>query len=183
MDLEKEILKQHNKKQANKIADYVSDNTSRFKALVDVYLGGPYRVTQRSAWPLGICIERHPALLKPHVKKILDHLSYPNVHDAAKRNTMRLLQFVDIPKRFHGRVVQTCFDFLQSKHEPVAVKVFSMSVLANIIMDQPELRQELIIVLEDQFPYASAAFRSRARKILKALKSNGTRLTSREKFQ
>jgi|SRR5688572_23017175 hypothetical protein len=171
MDLRREILKEHSKRQAHKVADYVRDNTKRFEDLVNVYLAGPYRVTQRSAWPLSLCVENHPELIKPHLKKVLDHLTHPDIHDSVKRNTMRLLQFVDIPKRFHGRVASTCFDYLQSNQEPVAVKVFSMAVLARIIEDQPDLKNELIIILEDQFPFATAAFRSRAKKVLKKLKS------------
>ena len=49
MDLKREILKEHSKRQAHKVADYVRDNTKRFENLVNVYLAGPYRVTQRSA--------------------------------------------------------------------------------------------------------------------------------------
>jgi len=169
MELRAEILKAHSKKQAVKIADYVSDNTNLFKALVNLYLNGPYRVTQRSAWPINICVERHPALLSPHLKSILHQLTLPEIHDAAKRNTLRMLQFISIPKRFHGKVIDLCFTFLQGNEEPVAVKVFAMSVLFKIIQDKPELLRELAIILEDQLPYSSAGYRSRATKILKAI--------------
>ena len=151
---------------AHKIADYVGDNTSRFKALLDIYLSGPYLITQRAAYPLGICTERHPSLISPHLSKILRFVKVPGVHDAVKRNTMRMLQFIEIPGRYHGRIVSLCFEYLQSKKEPVAVKVFSMSVLSRIIQDKPELQKELRIILEDQMPFASAAFLSRARKVL-----------------
>ena len=52
MDLKKAILKEHSRAQAAKIADYVGNNEARFKELVHVYLAGPYRITQRAAWPL-----------------------------------------------------------------------------------------------------------------------------------
>jgi len=168
MDLRAEILKAHSKKQAIKIADYVSDNTNLFKALVNLYLCGPYRITQRCAWPINICVERHPKLLSPHLKGILHQLTRLEIHDAAKRNTLRMLQFVSIPKQFHAKVIDLCFAFLQSKEEPVAVKVFSMSVLFKVVQDKPELLRELAIILEDQLPYSSAGYRSRATKILKA---------------
>ena len=81
MDLQKEILKEHSKAQAHKLAGYVGNNPSRFKFLVEVYLAGPYRVTQRAAWPLSICAERHPDLIIPHLKKLLNFLSKPCIHD------------------------------------------------------------------------------------------------------
>lgn len=167
MDLRKEVLKEHSRVQAHKIADYVGSNAQRFEALIEVYLAGPYRVTQRAAWPLSLCVEQHPTLIGPHLKKVLDYLKKPGIHDAVKRNTMRLLQFITIPKRNQDQVVNLCFDYLLRKQEPVAVKAFSMTVLSKIIHDKPELQQELKIILEDQLPFATPAFRSRAMKILK----------------
>ncbi|MEO7988362.1 MAG: hypothetical protein ABI663_02410 [Chryseolinea sp.] len=169
MDLQKEVLKEHSKAQAHKLAGYVGYNVSRFKSLVEVYLAGPYRVTQRAAWPLSICAERHPDLILPHLKKLLDFLSKPGIHDSVKRNTLRLLQFIDIPKRNYGQVAELCFEYLQSKKEPVAVKVFSMTVISRIIKDEPDLRNELKVIIEDLMPYSSPAFVSRGRKVLKEI--------------
>ncbi len=169
MDLTKEILKEHSKVQAHKLADYVGSSAPRFKGLVEVYLAGPYRVTQRAAWPLSLCAEKYPALILPHLKKLLDFLSKPGIHDSVKRNTLRLLQFIDIPKRNYGQVVELCFEYLQSKNEPIAVKVFSMTVLSKIMKDEPDLRNELKMIIEDQMPYASAGFVSRGMKVLKEI--------------
>ncbi len=66
-------------------------------------------------------------------------------------------------------MADSCFTFLSDPKEPIAVKVFSMSVLANITKKQPELRDELRIVIEDQLPYSTPAFKSRGGKILKEL--------------
>lgn len=169
MDLKKEILKEHSKKQMLKIVDYVDNNPDRFKALVEVYLAGPYRVTQRAVWPLGLCVERHPGLIRPHLKKILDYLTRPGIHNAVKRNTIRLLQFIDIPARNRGQVIALCFEYLENKKEPVAVKACSMTVLSRIVRDEPDLQKELRILIEDQLPYASPGFRVRAMKTLNEL--------------
>jgi hypothetical protein len=44
-----------------------------------------------------------------------------------------------------------------------------MTVLANIAMEEPDLKDELKIVIEDGLPYGSAAYISRAKKTLKQL--------------
>ena len=64
-----------------------------------------------------------------------------------------------------------CFSFLQNPKEPIAVRVFSMTVLAQIAKKQPGLKKELTLMIEDQLPYAGPAFRSRARKVLWELNS------------
>ncbi len=170
MDLRNAIALEHSRAQAVKIARYIGDDRVRFKDLIDIYLDGPYRITQRAAWVISICVERYPQLIVPHLTKLINHLSNSGIPDAAKRNTVRILQFVEIPKRNVGKVATICFKFLQDTREPVAVKVFSMSVLAKIAVVEPALKSELRIIIEDQLPYASAGFRSRARKVLKEIR-------------
>lgn len=169
MDLTRELLRAHTKTQATKIADYVHDSPTRFKVLVDIFLKGPYRITQRASWPLNLCVERNPDLIKPHLKRLLKFLQEPGIHNAVKRNTMRLLQFCPVPKTLHGTVAALCFEYLESKKEPVAVKVFAMTVLSTIIENEPDLQKELKIILEDQLPYASPGFTVRAHRVLKSL--------------
>jgi hypothetical protein len=169
MDLKKMLKKGHSKAQTNAIAKYIGVNPIKFKALVEVYLSGPYRITQRAAWPLSICVEQEPSLIYPHLKKILDFLQKPDIHDAVKRNTMRLLQFIEIPKRFQGQVIDLCFEYIQNPKVAVAIRVCSMTVLSHIIKGQPDLIKEFKIVLEDQLPYGSPAFTSRARKIMREM--------------
>lgn len=169
MNLVKEILRDHSKAQCTKIRNYVGRNPERFAGLVSVFLAGPYRVTQRAAWPLSYCVEDHPELVKPHLRKLLSNLGKPGLHDAVKRNTVRLLQYIDVPKSLQGMAVEKCTRYLADPGEAIAVRVFSMTVLANIAQQQPDLKAEIRILIEDQLPYATAAFRARARKVLKAI--------------
>lgn len=169
MDLRETLLKEHSKTQTSKIVKFIGKRPDRFALLVKIYLAGPYRITQRAAWPLGLCIENHPELITPHWKSLIDFAKKPGVHDAVKRNTVRLLQFIDIPRKHQGKVADMCFQFLSDTSQPIAVRCFSMTVLANIAMDKPELKNELRVIIEDQFPYGTAGFLSRAKKVLKQL--------------
>jgi hypothetical protein len=170
MNLIKIIEKEHSARQRDKVIAYVGDSPARFKELVQVFLQGPYRITQRASWPLSCCVEQHPALVKPHLRKLLQLLQKENAHDAVKRNILRLLQFIDIPISLQGVTAEVCFKFLQDTRQPIAVRVFAMTVLANIATRQPELKRELKVIIEDQLPYGSAGFRSRAMKILATFK-------------
>ena len=95
-------------------------------------------------------------------------LDKKDAHVAVKRNIMRLLQDIEIPKPLYGTLTDKCFALLDPK-ETIAVRVFSMTVLANIAKQEPDLKKELRIVIEDQLPYGSAGFLSRARKVLKEI--------------
>lgn len=170
MNLLEAVKKQRSLAQRNKIISYVAKDPKRFAELIDIFLEGPYRITQYASWPITVCAERYPDLLKPHLKKLVKNLRREGLHDAVKRNTVRSLQFIDVPKSLQGEVVDVCFKYLTGD-EALAIKVFSMTVLARIAKDQPELKNELIPIIEDQMPYGSPGLRSRGSKILKKLKA------------
>src|SRR5688572_819464 len=102
MDIKTEILREHTSKQARKVSDYVGNNPSRFKSLLEVIVTGPYRVSQRASWALNMCVERQPKLIEPHFPVILKVIQKNGLHDAVKRNILRMLQFVTIPKKHQG---------------------------------------------------------------------------------
>lgn len=170
MNLVQALLSEHSKAMSDKIVRHIGNDPKRFADLVRIYLAGPYRVTQRAAWPLSHCGGLHPSLIRLHLRKILKAVRAPGIHDAVKRNTVRMLQFIEIPKAHQGDVAAVCFEFLMNPKEPIAVRVFSMTVLANLAKLLPDLQGELRIVIEDQLPFGSPGFINRAKKILKDLK-------------
>jgi hypothetical protein len=82
---------------------------------------------------------------------------------------LRLLQDREIPDTVLEEAADVGFKIMESKGEPIAVKVFAMTMLANICKKVPELKNELKLIIEDQMPYGSAGFRSRGGKILRQL--------------
>jgi len=165
MDIKAALLNDRSKAQAQGIAAYIGSDPERFKILMTLFLQGEYRVTQRAALVLRICSENYPALVRPYLGDLIYNLDRP-VPDAVKRNTIRHLQYISIPPALQGKVAHICFNYLTGQ-EPVAVKAFSMTVLANLAKTEPDLANELKIILQDQLPHASAGFSARARKILR----------------
>ena len=172
MNLREEILIEHSKSQALKIEKWVGKNQSRFDELVSLFLMGEYRVTQRAGWPLSNIVIRHPELVQKHLKKILVNIDKSGHHPAVVRNTFRLLQFIEIPKPLQGLAADTCFRFFTDRNQPIAIRVFSMTVLGNLCKVYPELAGELKLAISDQLPYASAGFKARAKKVLRQLDQN-----------
>lgn len=166
MDLLKLLRAEHSKKQTDRIVGYIGADKDRFKALVDLFFKGEYRITQRAAWPLSYCVRNHPRLIEPYYKQLLDNLEKKDIHVAVVRNTVRLLQDVSIPKRWHGRVMNICFDFVADMQTPIAVKAFALTILSNLSEDYPEIKGELKVLIEEQWQQATPAFRSRAKKVL-----------------
>jgi hypothetical protein len=166
MDLKEAILKEHSKKQCDKIVKYIGNNKKRFAELMKVFFEGEYRATQRAAWPMSYCVRNHPQLIKPYFGKLLGNLGKKGLHDAVIRNTVRLLQDVEIPKKYHGKLMSICFDFIQSNETRVAVKAFSLTILQNLSKQYPDMLPELKLIIQERWDHETAAFRSRGKKIL-----------------
>lgn len=164
MNIEHELLAEHSKKQTAKVVEYVGDDAARFAELVRLFVGPVYRVSQRAAWAVSNCIERHPQLVKPHFKTLFEQLERDDSHVAVRRNVVRLLQFVEIPKRYEGRVFDVCYNLFENVAEPIAVRCFAMTVAVNIARDSPDLMAELKTVAANQPEKMSAGFRSRVRR-------------------
>lgn len=169
MDLLKAVEKEHSKAQCEKIVKYVGGDKTRFAELMQLFLKGDYRVTQRAGWPLSICVEKHPELIAPWFKQVLPLLKKPDVHIAVVRNVVRLLQYVSIPERYHGEVMNTCFDFVADPQTAPAIKASSLTILENLSVEYPDIKPELKLIIEERWQYETAAFHSRAKPILKRM--------------
>ena len=136
---------------------------------MQAFFSNECRLTQRATCPLQHCVYAHPGFLKPYFGQLLNALHKPGVHNALIRNITRLLQEVTIPKKFHGKLMTACFDFISSEVTPIAVKAFALTILHNLSGQYPEIAPELKLVIEERFERETPAFKSRARKILKQL--------------
>ena len=170
MNLREQILAEHSKSNALKVADWVGEDTGRFKKLMDLFLNDEYRVVQRAAHIISLIAKRHPAMITPYLGSLVAKMQEPGQPVAVKRNAVRILQFREIPEALHGPVMNACFDFLANVKETVAVRAFSMTVLAGLGKTYPEIREELRAVIEDGLEQEPMpGFRSRGLKTLKSL--------------
>lgn len=150
---------------------WVGNSQKRFDELFYLFSNDEYRVVQRAAWPLSYVAMNYPDLMKNNFGKLIRNLRKPGLPVAVKRNTVRLLQDIPVPKRFHGELMSRCFEYLVSVNETVAVKVFSMTILTHLSKIYPEIKPELKLILEEHLNHETAGFKSRAKKILRSISS------------
>ena len=167
MDIEKEILAVCSKEQVVKLVKWVGKDKIRFEQLMKYFLHGEEQFAKKSAWIIGHSAELYPELVSPWLKPMVIIMQKPGVHGAVKRNVVRILQFAEIPRSLQGSVANLCFELISSPDEPIAVRTFSITVLAHIAQEEPELRKELEIIVRQMLPYATPAFRARAKTIHK----------------
>jgi hypothetical protein len=170
MSLRDEILKEYSKFHTNYLAKKIGPDQEAFDELIDLLLHGDLVEMQRAAWIMSHCLDDHPWLVEKHLESLILNLQN-DIDVVVKRNTVRVLQFVDIPEDLLGNAAEICFSFLNSGKEPVAVRAHAMTILYNIVKKYPELKEELKLSIEEQLPFGSAGIKNRGSKILKALEN------------
>ena len=163
MDIKEALLQEHSKRQTIAIANYIGNNSTRFNALMKLVLGNEPLLVQRGYWVLGYCAEDHPGLFKNHIEALLEHLSKVGIHNAVKRNTLKVFQFIKVPDKMLGAVVDICFGYLYSASEAIAVKSLSINLLIDTCMRYPELKEELIPLLHELSTHEAPAILARTR--------------------
>jgi hypothetical protein len=167
MNLKESLPEYHSQVETQRILHWIDGSSQRFVELMDIFFEGNTRKNQYAAGIMIHCIDRWGFLITPYIERLILNLQNESLHDAIKRNTVRVLQDVEIPEDLHGVLAEICFNYLKNPAEAVAIKVFSMTIIDNLTPFYPELKEELHFILEEQFPFQSAGFRSRAGKILK----------------
>jgi len=160
------LLAEHSKAQCLRIISHVGTSQKRFDELFNHFTGKDPILTQRASWPVSYIIEAHPKLIFKHFGKLVKHMQDPQAHVAVKRNSMRLLQNVEIPEKFQGEIMNLCFEYITRINEAAAVKAFALTVLENLCKIYPEIKPEIITIIETQWEFEGPAFRARARRII-----------------
>ncbi len=169
MNIREALLQEHSKAQMLKIVAYIGNDKKLFAELMKLMLTGDYRVAQRAAWPVSHCLSLHPSLLNLWFGKLIENLEAQNIHDAIKRNTLRVLQDMEIPEKYCGQLYNTCYTFLHSIKEAIAVRAVSMSVLTNLSKKYPDLQTEILYSAQSLLQSGIPALVNRSKQTIKQL--------------
>lgn len=141
-----------------------------FNQLFQFIFSDDQRLAWRSCWIIDNASEKFPHLLKAKLPEIIAaFLSATN--GSLKRHFTRILCRYNIPEQYLGAIVNRCFELLVPS-EPAAVRVNAMQILFNLTLTEPDLKGELISVLERLIEVGgSAGFINRSGKLLSQLRS------------
>ena len=171
MDIKEALLEEHSKAQTLKIKRYIGSSQERFKELIDLILEDEYRIVQRASWVVKHCCDNNPMLIYPYLGELIPRLRKP-LHDAYKRNVLHILSMLEVPEEYLGELADICFDSLENRKEAIAIRAHAMTNLYNVCLKEPELGNELKLLIEEYMPHESAGFKSRGKRIINDLRKN-----------
>lgn len=157
---------EHSKPQTMRIANWIGNDQEKFDGLVKLlHLENP-KIAQRAAWPLSYCILDFPALANKHINDFIRLLDNSHQPAAVHRNIVKALANITIPKKYHGRLIDICMRNIAEPRTHIACQSYSLHILGNLISLYPEIKPEILTVI-DMRTNAPAAFKSSAKRLMK----------------
>ena len=153
----------------NLIISDMGNHPEHLNLLMNVALNSNKKNSWRAAWMADKVHENYPELLQPFLAGMIEKLS-ETLPVGKKRHFLKLISLNDIPESYHGFLVDYCLNALASAKEPPAVRVHAMQVLFTISEKEPELKPELLAVIQHEMEYhATPGILSRGGKLAKKL--------------
>lgn len=167
--LEAMLLAEHSKGQTLAVARYIGGDVDRFAAAWEVFCKGDPPLPQRMAWVLDHLTAAHPSHAVRYASSIVDRLPYMQ-HPAELRAATKILARIELPAGSEGPLLDLLFPMLMDPQVPTAIRVHAMSILYRISQREPDLKRELLLVIEEQMEEGSPGIVSRGRKLAAKLR-------------
>jgi len=122
----------------------------------------------RATWFLEHLAAENKEYVRPYIDSIVEE--FPSFkYDGQKRSSLKILLMFSLNDYHYEPMVGRCFDILLSHDEAMAVRMFCMRLLLQVVKKEPELKSELKESLEFILPHAQKGLLSACRKSLQAL--------------
>lgn len=171
------ILSDSSRSLVDYTAAMVRDDQKLFGELLELAYQQKSPLCMRAARVADACCERYPDLIRPHLLNMVRNI--PRLKDmAVKRVFMHILirhSWVEDDEAM-GKLVDTLFKWLKDDTQAIAIQAYAMVILEKITVVLPDLKGELILVLEEAIPFwRSGALQREGHKLLKRLKKQKVR--------
>jgi hypothetical protein len=136
---------------------------SSFPVLMEIALNETDHYSWRAAWAADNINEMFPGIANDWIKPMIDALGGLN-HSGKKRQFLKLISLYPVP--------EDDFPFLTSADDEISVKVYSMQILYNISQREPDLKHELLELIEQEMEYRpKPGILTRGKKLASKLRS------------
>lgn len=155
---------------ADWIVKEIGTSRKKFRIALDACFSAPYPVSMRAARVVQLSCKACPAFVPLHIDEIIDNMPLMRV-EGVRRGFMKLflenLEFKGFDKL--GTLANICFNSLETPKEGTALKYYAMRILYKISQTEPDLKPELIMLLQLRTDDECTSIRTCARKLIRKL--------------
>ncbi|ALJ06867.1 adenylosuccinate lyase [Pseudalgibacter alginicilyticus] len=180
----------HSREKRLKYATLIIENPRLTRKLLDILFKVDDKISPRAAWILEFTCSANIEIIIPHLDVFTEQ--FHKVHlDSAIRPVAKICELITksyysnnntfiktaLKPHHKERIIETCFDYMIND-EKVAAKAYSMTTLFLLGNDYDWVHPELKLILERDYQTQSAAFKARAKHILKKMNKRSKTITS-----
>lgn len=172
INIKKEFSANYTLSQVNKVVGQIEYYPDLIKDIREFVFDKDPRKNMRATWLLLHIAFKHPQLIKKEIPTLLRFLDQATNHTGAIRNCVRIFMEIEIPEKFCASIYDRCQLYATNATLPHAVRVFAIYTMANICKRFPELKQELLIIIDElkkypQSPSMNACIKKTSKNLLK----------------
>jgi hypothetical protein len=172
----------HSREKRLYYANLVLANPELIPKLLNILFRVDDKISPRAAWVLEFMCSNKIEAIIPFLEEFTKNIQ--KIHlDSAVRPVAKICELLakaytnktniyiknKLTETHKDRIIETCFDYMIND-EKVAAKAYGMTTLFMLGKDYDWVHNELELILKRDFQSQSAAFKARARQILKKIK-------------
>lgn len=151
------------------VSKELSQNSKEFDILMSLALHHPKQRSWRAAYLVDKIHDEVPGMVIPYLPVIIEKLKIED-NASKRRHWLKLISMNPVDKQYFGFLFDYCINIFTSAKEAIAVRVHAMQILFNISEQEPDLKPEVLQIIEHEIEYHSTAgIRSRGHKLAKKL--------------
>lgn len=165
-------------------AKLMQDNPVLVPKLLEILFTVDDKISPRAAWVFEFMCKHKIETVVPYLDIFTENMHKVHI-DSAVRPVAKICEFLAtayaskseskikhaLTETHKERIIENCFDYMINDVK-VAAKAYSMTTLFLLGKEYDWVHPELARILEEDFTKQSAAFKARARQILKKIKRN-----------
>ena len=144
-------------------------NPKEFGLLMNIALNHPKQRSWRAAYLVDKIHDAVPEVVIPYLPTIIEQLKTEG-NASKRRHWLKLISMNSIEEQYFGFLFDYCIIIFTSAKEAIAVRVHAMQILYNISEYEPDLKPEVLEIIQHELEYhSSAGIQSRGRKLAQKL--------------
>lgn len=148
---------------SNEVVAEVFSDPGLFDAVFSGLLSNSPLLRMRAADAIEKITIRHPEYLQPYKTQLLEHVALIDQKEV-RWHVAQMVSRVEWSPRERQRVVSVLMEYLCDASS--IVKTCAMQALADLARQAPELRANVLVILQDLTAHGTPAMKARGRRLL-----------------
>ena len=166
MNIKEIVLEVRNNRSFAEYQTYFKQHPDKVKQLIHLLINEKdYPLPEYSSWIIVHLCKANKELIIPFQNELVDFI-FENTNESACRNTLNIIKHIGITSYRESDFIDLLISYIQDYNLKVAVQVYSMHILAEFVLKYPELKTEIIEIIDLHSEKKTPAYGAGKRKFL-----------------